>query len=83
MAEEAWNTDYGMAWRPEGTETISNVQRTAAIDGRAILRVWAQNPSITPDSHPGIEVYVSQGGRRIRVWDRKSGNEMTVGGDDE
>ena len=79
---DAWFTDYGMAWRPTESSTVTNVQRTASINGRAIVRVWAQNPGITIDSHPGIEITVSAGGRKIRVWDRKTGREM-IGGDDD
>ena len=80
---KAWTTQYGMAWRPPDSETTTQVQRTASIDGRAVLTIWAQNPGTTIDSHPGIEVYVSAGGRRIRIWDRKSGREMVIGDTDE
>lgn len=75
----AWQTAYGMAWRARDASAVVQVQRTASIDGRAILHIW------TTGAHDGggltslgIEIYVSKAGRSIRVFDRKTGREMKV-----
>lgn len=59
------DTDHGFIWGP------MEVTRTAAIDGRVVLRIeTAAGQEVT--------VYVSRTGRSLRVF--KDGTELTAGG---
>lgn len=62
------HTWYGFEWLPEHSTAEILVERTATIKGSAIMRVST--------GHDEIEIYVSKGGRSIRVWRTKTGKEM-------
>lgn len=64
---------YGFTWFPEDSKVGIYVQRTATINGAAILHVGVE------DMENRIEVYVSPAGRSLRVF--RDGKELEA--DDE
>ncbi len=65
---KTWQTFFGMAWQPESSEATIFVQRTATLDGRAVLSVWARAPGMKPEHSPKVEIAVSKKGRSIRTY---------------
>ena len=57
-------TSYGFNWKPYQAKAWTRVQRLFSMDGRSVLRI----DSGDPDHRSTIDVYVSKGGRSIRVF---------------
>ncbi len=62
--------EYGFNWRPKGAKSWTRVHRMWTHQGRAVLRI----DSGDPDAASTIDIYVSSGGRSIRVF--RGGKEL-------
>jgi len=67
---ELASTGYGFAWRPKGSTAWTRVHRMWSHQGRAVLRVDSGDPAAAST----IDIYVSKGGRSIRVF--RGGKEL-------
>ena len=61
---------YGFSWRPVGAKAWTRVHRMWSHQGRAVLRI----DSGDPDAASTLDIYVSKGGRSIRVF--RGGKEL-------
>jgi len=78
MTGGSWvaNGTFGFLWKPNDSNAVIAVSRLASFGGRAVLVVEARSEN-WDFTHPGLEVYVSPAGRSIRVWDKRTGKELT------
>lgn len=77
----AWITAYGMAWEPEDAVTTILVDRLATFRGSALLGIGVLAPGRPglegSEQIEGLHISISPKGRSIRVFDRRSGRELT------
>ena len=73
MSDEARlvTTPFGQYWKPEGAKVWTRVHRLFSSRGSAVLRI----DSGSPDNASTIDIYVSKGGRSIRVF--RGNKELT------
>ncbi len=62
--------EYGFNWRPKNATAWTRVHRLWSHQGRAVLRI----DSGDPDAASTLDIYVSRGGRSIRVF--RGGKEL-------
>ena len=71
MAEASLSTgEFGFNWRPKDATAWTRVHRMWSHRGRAVLRI----DSGDPDAASTLDIYVSKGGRSIRVF--RGGKEL-------
>ena len=65
---DAFPIGFGWAWQPEDSEATIYIQRTATLDGRAVLSIWTEAPGLKSEHAPKVEITVSKKGRVIRTY---------------
>lgn len=80
---EAAVTPYGMEWKVDDATATIVVERVAYQDGYGIIGVTAKAPGMSAKAAPSVQISVSPGGRSIRVWNAKTGQEMMAQADKE
>ena len=65
---KAFATEYGIAWYPEGAESIIMVDRLATVNGRAVLQITARTSDQDIDQAAILQVSISKKGRVIRTY---------------
>ena len=63
-------SNYGFNWKPEGASVWTRVLRMWSHRGQAVLRIDSGNQSAAST----LDIYVSKGGRSIRVF--RGGKEL-------
>ena len=77
---QAFTTEHGMMWYPDGATTYISVTRMANLYGSAVLGldVRAKPDHLEVGDLPRLQISVSPGGRSVRVWRQRLMGEPWV-----